>query len=138
MTQPPDRLHFTGSIHVQFVVFLQGLMQTEPDGSQVFIGSVRGLFGTPPDGTLFQATVKLSVGAEFKEDAYEVAVHPALAELGARPELRAAAFRYVDQCISSTVGPGWRHSTGLTMESNVFQVPGEVVRIDFDGSSEAW
>lgn len=131
-------LRFTGTIGVQFQTFLQGLMQTDEQGSQAFVGVVQGFFGNPPNGTRFEARVKLSVGAFFSEDAYEVMVHPALSQLGARPELRTAALDFVNRCMTMMVGPNWRQMTGLTATNNVIQTPGPLVTIEFGPDSAGW
>ena len=138
MTDSSKRLRFSGAMGFQFMAFLQGVMQTQGDGSQVFVGVIRGAFGVPPNGSGFEAQVKLSVGASFAEDAYEVTVPPQLADLGARPEFRKAAFDYVNMCMSSMVGPSWRHMTGLTATNNVIQIPGPLVTIQFPDTPEAW
>jgi len=113
-------------------------MQTEPDGAQAFVGIVQGFFGTPPNGTRFDAQVKLTVGAGFKDDAYEVFVHPALAQLGAHPSFRQAALDYVHQCMSFMVGVNWREAAGLTAMNNVIQTPGPLVAITFEESGVSW
>jgi hypothetical protein len=138
MTDPNKRLRFSGPITVQFRQFRQGLMQTDADGDQTFIGMVDGIFGVPPNGARFEAQVKLSVGASFTEDAYEVVVPEALAELGARPEFRRAAYEYVDMCMSSMVGPQWAQMTGMLAQNNLFQIPGPAVVVTFEDGSASW
>jgi hypothetical protein len=135
MSEP---LHFTGTVVVQFHTFVQGTMETEAAGNQVFVGVARGLFGTPPNGKAFEARVKLSVGASFVDDAYEVLVPPVLSQLGARPAFRAAAYEYVDLCMSTMLGPHWKRMTGLTATNNVIRRPGALVSIDFSAGSEGW
>lgn len=83
--------------------------------------------------------MKLSVGAHFTEDAYEVQLHPALAQLDARPELRRAAYEYVDQCMSTMFGSQWKQMIGLSATNNVVQMPGTPVVLEFgDGVAGAW
>ena len=133
---PCKPLQFSGQVHVQFREFLQSEMSTDSHGNQVFIGYLVGIFGTPPSGARFEAQVKLSVGANFTEDAYELTVHPALAQLAARSELRQAAFDYVNACMSSMVGPNWTRMTDLTSTNNVFIQP--TITIVFSTGSDGW
>lgn len=138
MTDSLPPLRFSGTIQIQFVAFLQSLMQTAPDGAQAFVGRVQGFFGTPPNGTRFEAQVKLTVGAGFQDDAYEVFVHPALAQLGAHPTLRQAALEYVHQSMSFMVGDNWRELSGLTATNNVIQTPGPLVAVTFEEGGVTW
>jgi hypothetical protein len=133
-----EHVQFSGSIQVKFLTFLQGLMETDQKGDQAFVGVIRGIFGSPPDGTQFDVQVKLSVGADFTDDAYEITVHPALAQLGAHPVLRRAAFDFVNGCMSMMVGPNWRRMTGLTATNNVIQRPGPLLTIEFHDGTPAW
>lgn len=107
---------------VHFLQLRQGLMETDTEGGEVFIGAIDAVFGIPLDGTQFDALVKLSVGASFRDDAYEVSVAPALARLGARPDFWRAAHAYVHQCMSSILGPHWALKTGLTASNNLMQM----------------
>jgi hypothetical protein len=131
-------LQFTGSVTVQFHTFFQQNMETDAEGNDVFVGVARGYFGTPPRGTEFDAFVKLTVGAKFTENAYEVIVDPALARLVAHPEFRWAAYDFVDRCMVRLAGPNWQRLTGVTAQSNLIQAPGPFVTIDFAASSDAW
>jgi len=135
---PQKPLSFTGRVHFQFREFLQSHMSTDEGGNQVFVGVVRGFFGTPPNGSSFEVQVKLSVGDRFSEDAYEVALPSALALLGARREVRQAAIDYVNTCMSSLVGPQWTSMTGLTATNNTFLIQGQMGFVDFETSGDTW
>jgi hypothetical protein len=131
-------LTFTGRVHFQFRQFLQGHMSTDVAGNQIFVGVVRGMYGTPPNGSFFDAQVKLSVGAQFTDDAYEVVLPPALALLGARAEVRKAAYDYIDGCMRSMVGPSWNRMTGLRATNNVIVADGPMHVLDFERVAEGW
>ena len=138
MVQKPKAMHFHEPVTVQFVQFRQGVMETDASGGEVFTGMIDGFFGVPPDGMQFDAYVKLSVGASFVDDAYEVMVAPALAQLGAHPEFRRLAYEYLNQCMSGMLGPHWGRMPGLTASNNLMQMPGRAVTLDFDGGSTTW
>lgn len=125
---------FDGPISVQFFEFGQQLMNRE-SGDAVFVGIARGVFGVPPNGERFEVRVKLSTGADFTDDAYEVEVHPDLAQLGARPDFRAAAFNYVDLALNAMFGETWRRlPAGVLAQNNLVQIPGAVTVIKFGES----
>ncbi len=125
-------------ISVQFVQFRQGLMETAPDGAPVFIGRLDGMFGVPPDGTRFEAEVKLAVGASFDENAYEVIVPREMARLGALPDFRQAAMAYLHGAMTMMLGPNWARVRGLTAQNNLIAVPGPLVELDLPDDQPGW
>jgi hypothetical protein len=138
MTNDAKPLTFAGDVLFQFMSFAQREMSTASDGSQVFTGVASGAFGTPPTGTRFDATIKLSVGAGFADDAYEILLHPALANLAAKPAVRKAVFDYANACMSSMLGPQWVHMTGLTAMSNLIPMPSPMFVVSFDETNDSW
>jgi len=138
MSKDNKPLSFSGDISFQFMSFAQHEMTTDAVGNQVFTGIASGAFGTPPSGTRFDATIKLSVGAAFTDDAYEVLLHPALAALAAKPEVRKAVFDYANACMSTMVGPQWVHMTGLTAMRNLFQMQSPMFVVSFPETNDSW
>lgn len=128
----------SGRIALQFKRFNQAEMSTDSLGNQVFLGTIVGTIGLPPSGTSIEVVVKMSTGASFTDGAYEISVDPALAHIGARPEVRNAAFAYVDSCMTILAGPGWKTATGLTAINNVFVVDGPVEWIELPESRAGW
>jgi hypothetical protein len=141
MTEPqPKAPRFSGTVVVQFSECMQVTMETDEVGTKSFVALLRGRFGSPPTGDNFQAQVKLSLGAAFDEDAYEVLLPDALAPLAARPELRVGARDYVDQCMTRMFGPNWKQLNFPpgAVSSNVVHDFSPPIVIEFPPSSDAW
>lgn len=131
-------VHFSGEVKYQFTAFGQVAMITEKSGDQVFVGRAHGFFGSPPQGTPFEAEIRLTVGAKFDEAAYQVRVHPALAQLGASTAFSDSVRDYTHQAMSTLFGPQWTQQVGLTATDNLLEMPGELHTIRFDDLAQSW
>lgn len=134
----PKAVEFSGVVNLQFTRFLQSSMRTTNDGDQIFVGKIEGFFGPPPNGTAFETSVKLTVGAKFTDKAYEVVVHPALRALGAREEFRLAAYDYVHLAMSRMFGPDWQQVPNVTGINNVVILAGPLIAISFPTTGNGW
>lgn len=132
-------VHFSGVVHYQFVGFRQSQMYTDETGTQVFVATADGVFGTPPNGTPFDTEIRLTLGASMTEDAYQVRVHEDLAELGARPEFAASAREYSATCMQAMFGPLWNLMTQVVARNNlVGGIHSPLHKIEFVEQSGTW
>lgn len=134
----PSHVTFVGKVKYQFHSFSQVARLTE-NGTDVFVSRAHGFFGEPPRGTPFDAEVRLTIGASFHDDAYQVRVHGDLADLGARPEFQQSVRDYTMRCMAQFLGENWRDLLGVTATNNLMQgFHSPLYEIDFDVSPKSW